>query len=174
MGNDSTQRSPSEEIYASLAIRRIDALDDAAANLFRARNFVVVSTLRKNGVIQAKPMWVDTDGKHVILNSEADRAWVRNLRRDPRVTCTVMNHEVPYEFVEISGHALPATPEGAIEHADFLAAKYLDLKQYPYHNPDNPRVLIKVVPDRIIHMRPPAEGALPDALDGTSREASAE
>jgi PPOX class probable F420-dependent enzyme len=167
-GNEHSGTTPGEEIHASLAIRRPETLDEPAARLLRARNFVVVCTIAKSGAIQAKPMWVDTDGEHVILNSEIDRGWVRNLQRDPRVTCTVMNLEVPYEFVEISGRALPPSVQGGVEHADFLAAKYLGLEEYPHHDPDNPRVLVKVVPERIIHMSPPVTGPLQDALEAAT------
>lgn len=166
--NDTAQSPPVQEIYASLAIRRLDALDETTAELLRARNFVVVSTIAKSGAIHATPMWVDTDGEHVLLNSEADRAWVRNLAQHPRVTCTVLNHEVPYEFVEIRGHAVAPIGADGIDHADYLATKYLDLEQYPHHDPDNPRILIKVLPERIIHMSPPLQGALPDALAAAS------
>lgn len=159
----------SEEIHATLAIRRPTAIDEPVAALLRGRNFVVVSTHARDGTIHASPMWVDTDGEHVLLNTEAiGRAWPRNVSRDPRVTCTVVNAENGYEFVEIRGRAVGPIHEGAIAHADFLADKYLGLPEYPHHDPENPRVLFKVVPERLVHMSPPQSGALPDVLNGQS------
>lgn len=163
---DSRGCAPAQEIHATLAIRRLSAIDESIAGLLRAKNFVVVSTLAKNGSIHSTPMWVDTDGQHVLLNTERNRAWPRNLARDARVTCTVMNHEVPYEFVEIRGRAIGPIAEGAVAHVDFLARKYLDLATYPHHDPESPRVLFKVVPEKVVHMSPPQAGALPEALDG--------
>jgi PPOX class probable F420-dependent enzyme len=166
---DSPNGAPAQEIHAALAIRRPAAIDESIAALLRAKNFVVVSTHARNGSIHGTPMWVDTDGEHVLLNTEGiGRAWPRNAIRDPRITCTVVNMENPYEFVEIRGRAIGPIHEGALEHADFLASKYLDLPGYPYHDPENPRVLFKVVPEKIVHMSPPLEGALPDALERQS------
>jgi PPOX class probable F420-dependent enzyme len=154
-----------QELHANLRIRRLGGLDGPARALLEARNFVVVCSLSRNGTIQGTPMWVDTDGANVVLNTEADRAWVRNLGRDPRVTCTVVNLEVPYEFVEVRGRALPPDEEGGLEHADSLARKYLELDRYPYPHPDKPRVIIRVVPERVTHMSPPDDEALIEAIE---------
>jgi hypothetical protein len=39
--------------------------------------------------------------------------------------------ENPYEHVEIRGHVAERTREGADEHIDALAEKYLDAATYP-------------------------------------------
>lgn len=152
------------ELHANLKIRRLEGLDDPARAVLEDLNFVVVCTLGNGDVIHGTPMWVDTDGEHVLLNTEADRAWVRNLSRNPQVTCTTVNRELPYEFVEVRGRALAPTEEGGAEHADFLAKKYLDLDQYPYFHEGKPRVIVRIVPDRVIHMSPPDDVELQDAI----------
>jgi PPOX class probable F420-dependent enzyme len=137
-----------------LLIRRLDSLDETACALLYAKNVCTVCTTARDGSIHAHPVWVDTDGDRVLLNSVGGRAWVRNLERSDRVTCTVVNLQNPYEFVEVRGRAAPATHEGAEAHIDHLARKYLDLDEYPWHDPDQPRLLIRVTPERVVHMYP--------------------
>ena len=66
-----------------------------------------------------------------VLNTAEGRAWPRNLERDPRVTLTVQNMENPYEYVEIRGRVAERTHEGADEHIDSLAKKYMDADELP-------------------------------------------
>jgi PPOX class probable F420-dependent enzyme len=149
-----TQDTRRPETIGGLLIRRLDALDDDTRALLRATNVCTVCTHAADGSIHAQPVWVDTDGEHVLLNSVAGRAWVRNLERDARVTCTVVNLENPYEFVEIRGRASAPTREGADDHIHALARKYLDLDEYPWLDPSQPRVLIRVTAEKVVHMRP--------------------
>ena len=137
-----------------LLIRRLTRLDDAACRLLRARNVATVCTHAADGSIHAQPVWVDTDGTDVLLNSVDGRAWVRNLRRDAHVTCTIVDLANPYEFVEIRGRASTPRRDGADAHIHQLARKYLDVDEYPWMDPDQPRVLVRVTPQRIVHMSP--------------------
>jgi PPOX class probable F420-dependent enzyme len=143
-----------------LGIRRLDRLDERACALLRATNVCVVSTIGPGGAIQSLPVWVDTDGEHVLLNTVGGRAWVRNLDRTKRVTCTTVNNDNNFEFLEVRGHVVGAEIEGAEEHIDTLAQKYLGRELYPWHDPEQPRLLYRVIPDKIIHMHP-AEAELP-------------
>jgi PPOX class probable F420-dependent enzyme len=124
-------------------------LDDRDRELLEAPNFAHVATLRHDGTPQVVPVWVDVDDDRVLLNSVEGRSWPRNLERDPRVTLTVTNMESPYEYVTIRGHLAEKTTEGADEHIDKLAKKYLGMDEYPYRRPDEVRVKIAVEPDAV-------------------------
>ena len=137
-----------------LTVRRPAALDEPILALLRAQNVCVVNTLGSNGVIHSRAVWVDTDGDHVLVNSVEGRVWVRDLARDPTVTCTVVNLANPYEFASIEGKMIERTIDGAEQHIDFLAHKYLGLDQYQFHSATEPRVLLRIRPDRILHMAP--------------------
>jgi PPOX class probable F420-dependent enzyme len=94
-------------------------------------------------------VWVDVQGGLPVLNTAEGRAWPRNLERDPRVTLTVQNLENPQEYVEIRGHVAERTHEGADEHIDALAKKYLGVDEYPARQPGEQRVIIRVKPDHV-------------------------
>ena len=112
-----------------------------------APNFAQVASLRRDGSPHVTPVWVDFRDGLVWLNSTEGRDWVRNLRRDPRTSLNVQNLENPYEYVEIRGRASEITPDGAEEHIDFLAKKYLGEDTYANRRPGEQRVIIKVAPE---------------------------
>jgi len=124
-------------------------IEDKAEELLQGKNFCVVSTLRPDGAVQAAPVWVDVQDGQPVLNTAEGRAWPRNLERDPRVTLTVQNMENPYEYVEIRGRVAERTHEGADEHIDALAKKYLGKDKYPYRQPGEQRLIIRVEPQAV-------------------------
>jgi PPOX class probable F420-dependent enzyme len=125
------------------------AIEGRAEELLKAKNFVVISTLRPDGTIHAAPAWVDVQDGRPVVNSARGRAWPSNLERDPRVTLTVQNLENPYEYVTIRGRVSEQTTDGADEHIDALAKKYLDQDSYPYRQPGEQRVILRVEPEHV-------------------------
>lgn len=130
-------------------------LPELAIKLLReGRNFGTVATLMADGSPQASVVWVDTDGKNVIFNTAEGRFKLKHLRRDPRVAVVVYNADMPYQQVMIRGKAIEFTHEGADEHINKLSKKYLDLDEYPYRQPGEQRVIIKIEPERVGIMDP--------------------
>jgi PPOX class probable F420-dependent enzyme len=124
-------------------------LDDRDRELLQGTNFCHVATLREDGTIHNVPVWVDVDGDTVLLNSAEGRAWPANARRTGKATLTVANMENPYEYVSITGHITEDTHDGADEHIDKLAQKYLGQDTYPFRKPGEQRVMIRIAPDRV-------------------------
>jgi len=124
-------------------------IEGRSEEILKAPNFCNVSTFRRDGTIHGVPVWVDVQEGRPTLNSAEGRAWPRNLERDPRVTLTVPNWENPYEYVEIRGHVAERTHEGADEHIDALAKKYLGQDTYPFRQPDEQRVIIRIEPEYV-------------------------
>jgi PPOX class probable F420-dependent enzyme len=122
-------------------------VDGRAAELLSDKNFCVVSTLRADGSVHAVPVWVDLEDGLPTLNTAEGRAWPRNLESDPRVTLTVQNLDNPYEYVTIRGRVAERTHEGADAHIDALAKKYLGQDTYPYRQPGEQRVIVRVTPE---------------------------
>ncbi|HEV7584634.1 MAG TPA: PPOX class F420-dependent oxidoreductase [Solirubrobacteraceae bacterium] len=124
-------------------------IEGRAEELLRGKNFAHVGTLRSDGAVQVAPTWVDVQAGRPVLNTAEGRAWPRNLERDPRITLEVQNMENPYEYVEIRGRVAERTHEGADEHIDQLAKKYLGVDQYPMRQPGEQRLIIRVEPDYV-------------------------
>jgi PPOX class probable F420-dependent enzyme len=124
-------------------------IEGRSEELLRAKNFCNVSTLREDGSVQAAPAWVDVQDGRPVLNTAEGRTWPRNLQRDPRVTLTVQNMENPYEYVTIRGRVAERTHEGADEHIDALAKKYMGVDEYPLRQPGEQRVIIRIDPEYV-------------------------
>jgi len=121
-------------------------IDGRAEELLKGKNFCHVATIREDGTVHGVPVWVDVQGGKAVLNTAEGRAWPRNLERDPRVTLTVQNMENPYEYVEIRGTVAERTHDGADEHIDAMAKKYMDADSYPLRQPGEQRLIIRVEP----------------------------
>jgi PPOX class probable F420-dependent enzyme len=127
-------------------------LTQKQAELFRGKNWGTVVTLRDDGSPHATPVWIDTDGENVLFNTAIGRAKERHLRRDPRVAVTVLPAEDQQSgYVSVSGTA-ELTEEGANDHIDKLAKKYIDQDKYPYLQPGERRVVVTVKPDKVDSM----------------------
>jgi PPOX class probable F420-dependent enzyme len=127
-------------------------LTDKQAELFRGKNWGTVTTLRQDGSPHSTPVWIDTDGEHVLFNTSVGRAKERHLRRDPRVSVTVLPAENQQAgYVSVTGTA-EIVEEGAFEHIDKLAQKYLGQEKYPYLQEGEQRVIVRVTPERVDSM----------------------
>jgi PPOX class probable F420-dependent enzyme len=125
------------------------AIEGRAEELLKAKNFCQVATLRSDGSVHLVPVWVDVRNGRPVLNTAEGRVWPRNLERDPRVTLTVQNMENPYEYVTIRGRLAERTTEGADEHIDEMAKKYLGQDSYPYRQPGETRLIIRIEPEHV-------------------------
>jgi PPOX class probable F420-dependent enzyme len=124
-------------------------LTEKQAKLFTDRNWGVIATIREDGSPHATPVWIDFDGADVLVNSAYGRTKVTNIERDPRATVTVLpaaNQQAGY--VMVSGNA-EVVEEGALEHINMLAKKYLGEDKYPYLGPGERRVIIRIHPERV-------------------------
>ena len=124
-------------------------IEGRAEELLKAKNFCVVSTIRTDGSVHAAPVWVDVQDGRPVVNTAEGRSWPENLKRDPRVTLTVQNMENPYEYLSVRGRVTEQTREGADAHIDSLAMKYLGQESYPYRQPGEQRVILRVEPDYV-------------------------
>jgi PPOX class probable F420-dependent enzyme len=121
-------------------------LSEKQIELLRRPNLAIVGTIRPDGTPQLTPTWVDTDGEHVLVNTAEGRWKTRNLRRDPRISVTVVDRDDPYDWVSVTGTA-ELTHEGAEEHIHKLSHKY---RGKDYDKPKDPqRILVRITPERI-------------------------
>ena len=117
---------------------------------FIAQNPYVATatTLRQDGSPHNTIVWVDAENGVVSFNTAVGRAKERYLRKDPRATITIVDPENAYQWVSISGQ-VQMTTEGADEQIDRLAKKYLGKDEYPWRNPDEQRISVKITPEKI-------------------------
>ncbi|MFJ9693255.1 TIGR03618 family F420-dependent PPOX class oxidoreductase [Kitasatospora sp. NPDC101183] len=123
-------------------------LSPAVRALADGPNFGALTTLMRDGTPQTQIVWVSTIGDHLALNSEVARQKVRNLRRDPRATVTIWQHDDPLNFAEVRGRVVEEVlGDRARAHIDELSRKYLG-GPFPDEFIASDRVLLLVAPDR--------------------------
>jgi len=127
-------------------------LTDSAISLFRGKNFAFIASLMNDGAPQITPVWIDYDGQFFLVNTAEGRTKQKNFERDPRVALSVVDQANPYHTVSIRGTVVEQTANGADEHADKLAKKYLGVDKYPFRTPNEKRIILKIKPEKIFHM----------------------
>jgi len=112
----------------------------------------VLATVMPDGSPQATPVWFDyTDGK-LRVNTARGRVKERNMREGAKVALSIVDPQNPYRHIQVRGHVAVATEEGADDHINSLAKKYLDKDVYPFRRPEEVRVKYVIEPDSISHM----------------------
>lgn len=138
-----------ERVFGAAA-RGPDVIPEAYVDIFESEAFGHLTTLMPGGSPQATPVWVDHDGREAVLvNTARGRRKEKNIRRDPRVSISVVDPENPYRFVSVRGEAT-LTEEGAVDHIDALARRYMDVEEYPNHGEESgPRVVVRIPADEV-------------------------
>ena len=111
-----------------------------------------VATLGPHGEPQSNPVWFDWDGEHVKFSQTKTRQKYRNLQRDPRIALSIVDPENPYRYLELRGEVTRVEEDPNIDFINSIAKKYLGLDRYPYHQPDDERVVVFVRPEHTTQM----------------------
>jgi PPOX class probable F420-dependent enzyme len=104
-----------------------------------------VATIEADGTPHVTPVWVDTDGEHIVFNTAKGRQKYHNIERNPMVAVSIADKTNDYRTLWVKGTAELVT-EGADEHIDRLAQKYLGQETYPFRQPGEERVIVRVTP----------------------------
>ena len=124
-------------------------LPDALLDLLRRPSPCFLATLMPDGSPQMTQTWVDTDGRHVVVNTVDGHQKVRNMRRDPRVAVNVADPDDPSRYFEVRGRVVEVTEDGAREHIDELSQRYIG-RPYPWFGGrDQQRVLLVITVDKL-------------------------
>lgn len=121
-------------------------------DLFEKKAFANLATLMPDGSPQVTPVWVDFDGARIIVNSARGRQKDRNIKRNPAVALAVSDPGNPYRYLEVRGRVVEITEEGASEHIDKMAKKYLGVDKYPNRAPGEVRVMYRIEPLHVTFM----------------------
>ena len=121
-------------------------LSEKQAKLFTDRNWGTIATLREDGSPHVTPVWIDYDGKHVIVNSARGRQKDKNMKPGAPVAVALIDPDNPYRHLMVRGRVAEVTEKGADDHIDRMAKKYLDKDKYPFRQPGEVRVLYKITP----------------------------
>jgi PPOX class probable F420-dependent enzyme len=121
-------------------------LPPRVVDLLRRPNPAVMATLAADGRPVTVATWylLEDDGR-VLLNLDATRARLKHLRRDPRVSLTVLAADDWYTHVSLQGRVGPITEDVGLAEIDKLSTHYLGAR---YADRDSPRVATRLQVER--------------------------
>ena len=111
--------------------------------------FVYLATLMPDGTPQVTPIWFNTDGDYILINSAAGRIKDKNMRARSSIALCIADSADPYRYLQIRGKVVDITTDGADDHIDALAFKYKGVSKYPYRKAGEQRVTYKILPTKI-------------------------
>jgi PPOX class probable F420-dependent enzyme len=125
------------------------ALDEDTVRLAKGVNLASVVTLMPDGQPQALLTWVDTDGEHILINTEPQRQKAKNVARDSRMTVLIHSDENPWDWSEVRGTVVETVGgQEARDHIDSLSRKYTG-KDYANPIGEQGRVILKLQPTKV-------------------------
>ena len=126
----------------------MELTDDLLA-LLRGRSTCYIATVMPDGSPQLTQTWVDTDGRHVLVNTVEGFQKVRNVTRDPRVALTVADPAQPHRYTSIRGRVIQMTREGADDQLEALSQRYLGGPYPGFGAPAGARVILVIEVERL-------------------------
>ena len=129
-----------------------EVIPEKYKDLFEKKAFANLATLMPNGTPQVTPVWFDYDGTHILVNSARGRRKDKNIERNPAVALSIQDPDNPYRYLEVRGRVEEITEDGADEHIDKMAKKYMGVDKYPYRQPTEKRVIYKIKPEHTSQM----------------------
>jgi PPOX class probable F420-dependent enzyme len=100
-----------------------------------------------DGTPQLTPLWFDSDGTHILINSAKGRIKDRNMRARPHVAVVVQDRKIDTRYIQIRGRVVAITEDGALDHIDKLSMKYE--KKHWTATPGQTRVTYRILPDSV-------------------------
>ena len=122
------------------------------ADLLDSNALAHVATIGPDGAPQNNPVWFGWDGTHVLFSQTTGRQKYRNLKASPQVALSIVDVANPYRYLEIRGTVSEIVDDENNAFIDSMALKYIDQPQYPWHQPGDHRVIVKVLPGKTTQM----------------------
>ncbi len=121
-------------------------LDQYRDLLTQKKPVAALATTMPDGSPQVTPVWFDYDGRRLHVNTAKGRVKARNMHEGSRVALMIVDPDNPYRYVQVRGRVAVATENGADQHINALAKKYLGQDKYPYRQPGEVRVRYEIEP----------------------------
>ena len=106
--------------------------------------FLFLATSMPDGSPQVTPVWFNTEGEHILINSNEGRIKDRNMKARPKVAMVIQDPSTPYRYLQVRGEVVDYIREGADEHINQLSLKY-DNKPWTYREGQK-RIIYKIKP----------------------------
>jgi len=119
-------------------------------DLFERETFAHVVTMSPDGLPHATPVWIDydADDNRILVNTERHRRKAKHAAENPAVAVSMTDPDDPYRYLSVSGEIEEITTDGAREHIEMLAQRYVG-GEYPSEIKTE-RVILRIRPERVM------------------------
>ncbi|MFC4591382.1 TIGR03618 family F420-dependent PPOX class oxidoreductase [Sphaerisporangium corydalis] len=124
-------------------------LPEELLKLLRQASTCYLATTMADGSPQVTQTWADTDGEHVLVNSVLTHVKTRNIERDPRVAVAISHPDDPSSYFQVRGRVREVVTDGAADHIEMLAQRYLGTPYPWWGGRDQVRVIFVIEPEKI-------------------------
>ena len=125
-----------------------ESIPEEAFAVIDGKSFGHIATVMPDGTPQSTPVWIDRDEDVLTFNTAKGRAKHRNLERDPNLAVSVLDPENPYVYLQVRGTAEIVDDENNA-HINKMAKKYMDKDEYPFLQPGEERIIVRVNADAV-------------------------
>lgn len=120
-------------------------IPDEFVDILQKNGFAHVATIGPDGEPQNNPVWYAWDGETIAISQTPGKQKYRNLQRDPRVALSIQDPADPYRYLEVRGEVASVEPDPDYAFIHSLANRYMG-QDYPYLEPDEKRLIVKIRP----------------------------
>jgi PPOX class probable F420-dependent enzyme len=110
----------------------------------KTKALLYLATSMPDGSPQVTPVWFDTDGEYIFINTNEGRVKDRNMKTRPQVAMVIQDPNDIYRYLGIRGEVVSHTTEGADEHINKLSIQYDDTP-WTYRD-EQRRIIYKIRP----------------------------
>jgi PPOX class probable F420-dependent enzyme len=120
------------------------AIPAEVRGLLESPNYLHLATLRADGSPRSWVVWVGIEGERLLICTD-DSTWkAKDMRRDPRVSASVVDLANPYRMAANQGPVIEARPDVDCSYMDPISMKYTSAP-FPYRGPGRVCFVIAVL-----------------------------
>ena len=123
-------------------------------------NFVHFTTLLPDGSPVNATVWVGLEDDRILIGTGEGSLKAKNVRRDPRVSLSVIDMENPYEEAQLRGRVVEIRDDTSFKIMDAISHKYTG-KPFPFRNPQG-RIAIVIEVEKARYTKLPFEHTPPE------------
>jgi PPOX class probable F420-dependent enzyme len=113
----------------------------------KARALAYLATLMPDGTPQLTPLWFNSDGQYIYVNSAMGRVKDKNMRARPEVALVIQDRNDDNRYIQVRGKVVEITEQGAMQHIESLSMKYAQHHWQPVEG--QVRVKYTIQPDSV-------------------------
>lgn len=118
-----------------MTVRDLIEIPPDVRELLEGPNYVHLATLRADGSPRSHVVWVGLEGENVLICT-SDVSWkTRDMRRDPRISLSVVDGANPYRMAGLQGRVLEERSDADCRYMDPISVKYTG-EAFPFRGPD--------------------------------------